>query len=183
MKQNFLRMTMVAALACAPLIAASTTTPRQELSPLENKIRRELVTLPFYGVFDNLQFSVNGDTVVLSGQVYRPTMKKSAQRVVERLEGVETVVNNIEVLPVSFHDDRVRMAVLRSVYSQPALQRYGLGANPSIHIIVKNGDVTLEGMVANEMDRNIAGIRANGVFGAFSVTNNLRVEQSDRKRS
>ncbi|MGH9937538.1 MAG: BON domain-containing protein, partial [Blastocatellia bacterium] len=110
MKRNFLRMTMVAALACAPLIAASTS--RETMSPLENKVRRELVTLPFYSVFDNLQFSVNGDTVVLSGQVYRPTMKKSAERAVERLEGVETVVNNIEVLPVSFHDDRVRMAVL-----------------------------------------------------------------------
>lgn len=175
MKRNYLRLTMVLAgvLAFAPLAH-----PSNSLSPAEKKIRRELVTLPFYGVFDNLTFRVDGDTVILSGHVNRPTLKSSAEKVVQRIEGVNRVVNEIEVLPVSFHDNNVRLGVLRAVYSQSSLQRYGMGANPSIHIIVKNGHVTLEGAVANEMDRNIAGLRANGVFGAFAVTNNLRVDRS-----
>jgi hyperosmotically inducible protein len=168
-----LTMTLAAALAFAPLAQPAKT----ELTPTENKVRKELVTLPFYGVFDNLTFRVDGDTVYLGGQVTRPTLKSTAGNVVKRIEGVNRVVNEIEVLPLSRHDDLVRLGVLRAVYSQPSLQRYGMGANPSIRIIVNNGNVTLEGVVANEGDRNIAGIRANGVFGAFSVTNNLRVER------
>ncbi len=173
--KSFLRPTMVLAgvLALAPLAHPAHT----ELTPTENKVRREIVTLPYYGVFDNVSFRVEGDTVYLMGHVNRPTLKSSAANVVKRIEGVNRVVNEIEVLPLSRHDDLVRVGVLRAVYSQSGLQRYGYGANPSIHIIVKNGHVTLEGVVANQMDRNIAGIRANGVFGAFGVTNNLRVER------
>ena len=134
--------------------------------------------LPYYGVFDNLMFRVDGYRVTLLGQVSRPTLKTDAERVVKRIEGVEQVVNRIEVLPLSPNDDRIRRAVYRAVYGHSALQRYGLGAQPPIHIIVKNGNVALEGLVANTMDRNIAGIQANAVPGVFSVRNNLRVERA-----
>jgi hyperosmotically inducible protein len=135
-----------------------------------------LVLLPYYNVFDNLSFRVDGGQVTLMGQVSRPTLRTDAERVVRRIPGVSGVVNQIEVLPLSPFDDHIRFGVLRAVYAQPALQRYALGAVPGIHIIVKNGSVTLEGVVANEADKNIAFLQANGVAGVFSVTNNLRVE-------
>jgi hyperosmotically inducible periplasmic protein len=144
---------------------------------LEREVRHELVMLPYYDVFDNLTFRVDGTHVILSGQVVRPTLKSSAENVVKGIEGVEKVTNNIEVLPLSPNDDRIRTAVYRAIYSQPALQQYSLRAVPPIHIIVKNGNVTLEGVVARESDKNIANIQANGVSGVFSVTNNLRVEK------
>ncbi len=184
MKRNSLKLSLALAgvLVAAPNLAAATTS--SEDSALIKKIRRELVTLPFYGVFDNLAYSVDGETVTLSGQVNRPTLKTDAERVVKRIEGVNNVVNRIEVLPLSPYDDRVRLAVLRAVYLQPALQRYALGAIPSIHIIVRNGNVTLEGVVLHESEKNIAFLQANGVSGVFSVTNNLRVERSaNRKRA
>lgn len=140
------------------------------------EIRHELVMLPYYGVFDNLAYKVDGYTVTLMGQVTRPTLKTSAERVVKDIEGVEKVVNNIEVLPLSPNDDRVRLDVYRSIYGHTALNRYALNAVPPIHIIVKNGNVTLEGVVANESDRNIANMQANATSGVFSVTNNLRIE-------
>jgi hyperosmotically inducible protein len=143
------------------------------------EIRHELVMLPYYGVFDNLAYSVNGYNVTLHGQVTRPTLKTSAERVVKDIEGVQNVTNNIEVLPTSPNDDRLRMALYRAIYGHTALNRYALSAVPSIHIIVKNGNVTLEGVVANEADKNIAGIQANGVSGVFSVKNNLKVEKAD----
>jgi hyperosmotically inducible protein len=142
------------------------------------QIRHELVMLPYYGVFDNLAYRVDGNTVTLLGQVTRPTLKSSAENVVKDVEGVERVVNNIEVLPVSPHDDDLRLAAYRAIYGHTALNRYALQAVPPIHIIVKNGNITLEGVVANDGDKNIAGIQAKGVSGAFSVTNNLRVEKS-----
>lgn len=141
------------------------------------KVRKELVTLPYFTIFDNLSFRVDGSTVTLMGSVTRPTLKSSAERVVARVSGVEQVVNNVEVLPLSPFDNRIRIAVARAVYGQSALNRYALGANPPIRIIVKNGEVTLEGIVNNEMDRNIAFIAANGVSGVFKVTNNLRTER------
>ena len=143
---------------------------------VEREVRHELVTLPFYGVFDNLAFKVNGGTVTLIGQVSRPTLKTDAERAVERIEGVERVINRIEVLPLSPYDDRIRLATYRAIYGNTALNRYALQAVPPIHIIVKNGNVTLEGVVANEGDKNIADIQARSVPGVFSVTNNLRVE-------
>jgi len=115
--------------------------------------------------------------VTLTGQVSRPTLKSDAENVVKQIEGVEKVVNQIEVLPVSPNDDRLRMAVYRTIYGHVALNRYALRAVPPIHIIVKNGNVTLEGVVANEADRNIANIQANSVPGVFAVTNNLRVDK------
>jgi hyperosmotically inducible periplasmic protein len=142
------------------------------------EIRHELVMLPYYGVFDNLAYRVDGYKVTLMGQVTRPTLKSSAEKVVKDIEGVEQVINNIEVLPLSPNDDRIRLAAYRAIYGHAALNRYSLQAVPPIHIIVKNGNITLEGVVANEGDKNIAGIQANGVSGAFGVKNNLRVENS-----
>jgi hyperosmotically inducible protein len=152
--------------------------PRSE-ERLVRQIRHELIMLPYYGVFDHLAFRVNDGTVELLGQVTRPTLKTDAERVVKNIEGVEKVINNIEVLPVSPNDDRIRLAAYRAIYGHSALNRYALQAVPPIHIIVKNGNVTLEGVVASEMDKNIANIQANSVPGVFSVTNNLKVERRD----
>lgn len=148
---------------------------------LIREVRHELVMLPYYGVFDNLSFKVEGRKVTLMGQVTRPTLRSDAENVVKRLEGVESLDNQIEVLPLSPNDDRLRRDVFRAIYSFPGLDRYAFQAVPSIHIIVKNGQVTLEGVVANKGDRDIANVKANGVSGVFSVTNNLRVEGQDKK--
>jgi hyperosmotically inducible protein len=144
---------------------------------ITREVRHELVMLPYYGVFDNLAYKVDDSTVTLIGQVTRPTLKSDAENVVKKIEGVEHVKNEIEVLPPSPNDDRIRRAVYRSIYGHTALDRYALQAVPPIHIIVKNGNVSLEGVVATEGDKNIAGIQANGVSGVFAVTNNLRVEK------
>jgi len=151
--------------------------PSQIQRRLEREVRHELVTLPYYDVFDNLEYRVDGSQVTLSGQVVRPTLKSGAENVVKNIEGVEKVTNNIEVLPLSPNDDRLRVAIYRAIYGHPALQRYSVRSVPPIHIIVKSGSVTLEGVVANEGDRSIANIQANGVSGVFSVKNNLRVEK------
>ena len=145
---------------------------------IAREVRHELIMLPYYSVFDNLTYRVDGDgSVTLQGQVVRPTLKDSAGRVVKKIEGVPRVKNEIEVLPLSPDDDRIRIATYRAIYGDPVLNRYDHQAIPPIHIIVKNGRVTLEGVVANQMDKNVAGIRANGVPGAFAVQNNLRVEE------
>lgn len=148
---------------------------------ITREVRHELVMLPYYGVFDNLAFRVDGSTVTLIGQVTRPTLKSDSEKVVKDIEGVERVVNQIEVLPLSPMDDQIRMAEFRAIYGTPGLDRYALNAVPPIHIIVNNGKVTLEGVVANEADKNMAGVKANGVSGVFSVTNNLRIEQRNSK--
>ena len=145
---------------------------------LQKEVRHELVMLPLYDVFDNLAYKVEGGTVTLFGQVTRPTLKTDAERAVKGIEGVERVENRIEVLPVSGNDDQIRRAVYRAIYGTDGLDRYGLRAVPTIHIIVKNGHVFLEGAVANEGDKNLANIKANGVSGVFSVTNNLQVDRS-----
>lgn len=152
------------------------TGPANE-SRIVQEMRHQLVMLPYYGVFDDLGFTVNGGTVTLMGQVTQPVLKDDAGRVAKRVEGVTNVVNNIEVLPLSPNDDNIRRGAYRAIYGDPSLStRYGFRALPSIHIIVKNGNIRLEGVVANEMDRNLAGIRANGVPGAFKVQNDLKVE-------
>jgi hyperosmotically inducible protein len=143
---------------------------------ITHEVRHELVMLPYYGVFDNLAYSVNGGVVTLYGQVTRPTLKSDAGNVVKKIEGVTRVDNKIEVLPLSPMDDQSRRAVYRAIYGDPTLSRYGIQAVPPIHIIVDNGKVTLVGVVANEADKNMAGLRANGVAGVFSVDNQLRVE-------
>lgn len=145
---------------------------------LANQVRHQLVMLPWYSVFDNLEYSVQGNKVILAGQVVRPVLKDEAASAVKHIEGVAEVDNQIEVLPVSNFDDQIRRAELREIYSFPSLQRYGLGTIPGIHIIVNNGHLTLEGVVDNQTDKNIAGLRANGVPNVFSVTNNLRVQSA-----
>jgi hyperosmotically inducible protein len=177
MRDILSRRVLVAAAMLGLLAPGLSHAADQAMSRLEKQVRHELVMLPFYGVFDNLQFKVDSNKVTLMGQVARPSLKNSAERAVKGIEGVASVENKIEVLPTSSHDDDIRRATYRAIYSQPALQRYQLRAVPPIHIIVKNGNVTLEGVVANEGDKNIAGIQANGVSGVFSVTNNLRVEK------
>jgi len=143
---------------------------------LVKEVRHELVTLPYYGVFDNLAYRVDGSKVTLFGQVREPKLKSDAEKAVKSIEGVSAVDNQIEVMPNSGVDDQTRVAVYRAIYSKPSLQRYQLGAVPPIHIIVKNGDVTLEGVVANDMDKSVAGIAANGVGTVHKVTNNLRTD-------
>jgi len=141
------------------------------------EVRHELVMLPFYGVFDNLSYSVSPDgTVTLMGQVSRPTLKSDAENVVKKIEGVEKVVNNIEVLPASPMDDRIRRATYRAIYGNTVLSQYALRAVPPIHIIVNRGHVTLVGVVARQMDKQIAEMQAKSVSGVFSVTDNLQVE-------
>jgi BON domain len=164
---------LVYAIALFPLLVLGQTGLQGRLV---KEVRHELVMLPYYGVFDNLAYRVDGSTVTLMGQVTRPTLKSDAENVVKRIEGVEKVVNQIEVLPLSPNDDQIRRAVYQKIYSFPSLStKYGFQAIPPIHIIVKNGNVTLEGVVDSEADKNVAGIQANGVPGVFSVTNNLRV--------
>jgi len=145
---------------------------------LGDRVRKELVTLPYYGVFDNLAYKIDGDTVTLYGQVVRPSTKKDAERRVAKIEGVDRVVNDIQVLPPSSFDDSIRRRTYRAVFSRGGLYRYALGANPSIHIVVNRGHVTLEGVVSSKGDSQLAYMAANGVPGVFSVTNHLRVERS-----
>jgi len=167
-------LTLVAAMGVAGANQAGSSRGADRIT---REVRHELVMLPYYGVFDNLAYRVDGSTVTLMGQVTRPTLKSDAENVVKRIEGVEHVNNEIEVLPVSPNDDRIRRAVFRAIYSDPAMDRYAIQAVPPVHIIVKNGNVNLEGVVSTEADKNIAGIRANGVSGVFSVKNNLRTEE------
>ncbi len=149
---------------------------------LAKSVRHELLMLPYYGVFDNLAYKVEGDTVTLYGQVVRPSTRSDAERSVKRLPGVARVVNQIEVLPLSGFDDATRVQTYRAVFRTSGLYRYAMGNNPSLHIIVNNGHVTLEGVVANRMDKQLAYMAANSVPGVFSVTNNLRVEGETEAR-
>src|SRR5215213_4430226 len=175
----------VAALFAAVLLTASFAVAapteqageRAAYEQLAKKVRKELVTLPWYGVFDNLAYEIDGSTVTLHGQVVQPSTRRDAERRVAKLKGVGRVVNNIEVLPLSSFDDDIRARTYRALFGwNSPLFRYGRGVNPSIHIIVSGGRVTLEGVVANEGERRMAYILANGVSGVFAVTNNLRAE-------
>jgi len=145
---------------------------------ITREVRHELLMLPYFGVFDYIAYKVDGYNVTLLGQVVRPTLKSDAENVVKHIEGVEKVDNQIEILPPSPTDDRLRLRLFRAIYNYPALQRYELGVQKPIRIIVKNGRVTLEGVVDSESDKNLAGLRANTVSGIFSVTNNLQVVKS-----
>ena len=158
--------------------AAGSQNEPKPANKLVKEVRHELVMLPYYSVFDNLEYRVEGDKVVLSGQVVRPTLKSDAENVVKSVEGVSKVDNQIEVLPVSPIDDQLRRALYRAIYNDAGLFRYGTSSVPSIHLIVKNGNVTLEGVVDNEADKNLANLRANQVPNVFSVKNNLKVVKS-----
>lgn len=142
---------------------------------ITKEIRHQILMLPDFGAFDNIAFRLNGYDVVLLGQVTQPLLRSEAERVVKKIEGVERVDNRIEILPASFNDDRLRRDVFNAIYRYGPLQHYGVGSNRPIHIIVNGGHVTLEGVVDRQSDKNLAGIRANGVFGVFSVQNNLVV--------
>jgi len=154
---------------------------QNDLQRITREVHHQLVLLPYYGVFDNLAYKVAPDgTVTLLGQVARPTLKSDAENVVKKIEGVEHVDNQIQVLPVSPNDDQIRMAEYRAIYGNSTLNQYALRAVPPIHIIVDNGHVTLEGVVARQMDKQIAGMQAKSVPNVFSVTNNLRVEEENK---
>jgi hyperosmotically inducible protein len=169
-------MILGASLLAAQLGIAENQNNHAGMSRIEREVRREIVMLPFYSLFDHFAFRVDGETVTLMGKVSRPTLKSDAERVVKKIEGVEKVNNEIEVLPLSPNDDRLRLALYQAIYGHSTLQTLAVRAVPPIHIIVEKGKVTLEGVVANEMQKNVANIQANAVSGVFSVTNNLRVE-------
>jgi hyperosmotically inducible periplasmic protein len=164
----------IAALSAASFAYASGPAPVQK--SLEEKVRHEINMLPYYGVFDDISFRVDGDKVTLLGKVWQPVLKLNAESAIKNIEGVKQVDDQIEVLPLSNFDDQIRMQTLRAIYAYPALNRYVLNTHPTIHIIVKNGNVTLTGVVANKMDKEMAYMRASGIHGVFSVTNDLRVE-------
>lgn len=142
---------------------------------IQREVRHELLMLPYFGVFDNIAFQVQGSTVTLMGDVTRPTLKSDAGNSVKHIEGVTQVVNNINVLPPSPMDDRTRLALFHAIYGFPSLEKYALGVQKPIRIIVNSGHVTLTGVVDSDADKNTAGIRANSVPGIFSVANNLQV--------
>ncbi len=175
-KQLRTGMFLSAALLAAQLGFAANHTGEAAEKRIEREVRRELVSLTSYSLFDHFAFRVDGGTVTLMGKVSRPTLKRDAESVVKRIEGVEKVENKIEVLPLSPNDDKLRLGLYRAIYGHGALQTLAVRAVPPIHIIVEKGDVTLEGVVGNEMQKNIARIQANAVHGVFSVRNNLRVE-------
>lgn len=142
---------------------------------ITKEVRHELLMLPWFGVFDNIAYKVEGYNVTLLGQVVRPSLKSDAENSVKHIEGVEHVDNQIEVLPPSPMDDGLRRRLFRAIYGYPALEKYALGVQKPIRIIVKSGRVSLEGVVDNDADKNLVGLRANSVPGIFSVTNNLQV--------
>lgn len=174
MKSKISKISLVMALTflLAPMFGRPNVNPTGNLA---DAVRHELVLLPYYSVFDDFQFTVDNGTVTLAGDVTRPVLKSDAERVVKHIPGVTNVVNNIKVLPLSSFDNRIRVQTYRAIFGFGGLYRYAMGANPSVHIIVSNGHVTLKGVVSNEADKNIANIRANGVPGVFSVTNDLMV--------
>src|SRR6185436_3162229 len=144
---------------------------------LEREVRSRLLRLPYYGVFDYIAFQVHGYEVTLEGSVTKPVVRHYAEAAVRPVEGIERLTNRIEVLPLSPNDNRLRMSLYRAIYGHTVLNRYALNPNPPIRIVVKNGNVTLEGVVLNASDRNIAFLQANGVPGVFSVRNHLRTEK------
>jgi Predicted periplasmic or secreted lipoprotein len=179
--KSFVSLGTLLSLLC--LSAAAQDTQRSQPSAksqdrIIREVRHELLMLPYFGVFDNIAFKVDGDTVTLMGQVVRPTLKSDAENAVKRIEGVERVSNQIEVLPPSPMDDQLRLRLYRTIYGEPGLEKYALGVQKPIRIIVKNGHVTLEGVVDTQGDKDLAGIRAKTVPGSFSVDNNLQVVAS-----
>jgi len=162
------------------IVAAGMAQGGQKFSPkaqerITKEVRHQILSLPDFGTFDNISFKLNGYDVILYGQVVQPALKDDAAKVIRKIEGVERVENHIEVLPTSGNDDRLRRDLFIAIYRYGPLQHYGVGSNRPIRIIVNHGNVTLEGVVDRESDKNMAGIRANGVPGVFSVRNNLVV--------
>ncbi|HEU0119433.1 MAG TPA: BON domain-containing protein [Bryobacteraceae bacterium] len=192
---------MLCTLALGGILTAQTPAANEQaVIRMARSIQREILTLPDYGVFDSIRFSFKGDTVILRGQASRPILKSSAENVTKRVEGVASVDNQIEVLPLSPMDDQIRLRAYVAIYGHPSLSRFnpnrggplfmsrmsamtGITNNPPlgnhpVHIIVKNGNITLEGMLPTTGDRTVAELQANGVSGAFSVTNNIEVQEA-----
>ena len=175
-----LSVTVLRTAAAALLMAAvygQAPVSEKAQARVAKEVRHEILMLPYFDVFDNIAYKVDGYTVTLLGQVTQPKLKDDAGKAVKSIEGVEKVDNLIEVLPLSPNDDRLRLALYRAIYGYDSLQRYALGVIKPIRIIVKNGNVTLEGVVNNQGDKIVAGMRANGVSGVFKVVNNLAVEK------
>src|SRR5437868_5161271 len=177
MRLRMISLTLATLLAGYVSFAQQNPPSDRAVQRIQKEVRHELLMLPYLGVFDNLGYKVDGYNVTLVGQVTRPTLKSDAENVVKKIEGVEKVDNQIEVLPPSPMDDQLRRRLYREIYGYPSLQKYSLGVQQPIRIIVKNGNVSLEGVVDNEADKNTAGIRAKGVSGVFSVNNNLQVSK------
>jgi hyperosmotically inducible periplasmic protein len=166
------------ATAAAPVIpgySVTDTSTNKGEARISKEVRHELAMLPYYTLFDDLRYRVNGYTVELLGNVVNPSLKGDAEKAVKDIEGVEQVVNHINILPPSPMDDRIRQQVARAVFNADGLSRYAWEAAPSIHIVVNNGHVTLTGVVDNSGDKTLAGMRANQVPGIFSVQNDLLV--------
>jgi hypothetical protein len=197
-----IQVSLVTLALSAVAMAQTPPVDEQAVIRLARNIQREILSLPEYGVFDHLRFSIKGDTVILRGQASRPLLKSGAENVVKRLEGVAKVDNQIDVLPLSPNDDQIRLRTYIAIYGHPTLSRFnpnrgtplfmsrmsamaGITNDPPqgnhpVHIIVKNGNVTLEGVLPTAADRTIAELQANGVFGAFSVINNIEAEEASR---
>lgn len=177
-KKRIIALIALLAISASAAMAAPKSAVEQSPSreQIIEKVRKELVRLPYYGIWDNLAYKVEGSVVTLYGQVYRPTTRTDAERRVAKIKGVERVVNNIEVLPLSSFDDSLRVRTYRELVRTGGLYRYMMGANPSIHIIVSRGQVSLEGVVSSRGDSQLAYMAARSVPRAFSVVNNLRVE-------
>jgi hyperosmotically inducible protein len=180
-KRWLVKLTMallVIALSVASRSVAFGRAGLQSDAHIVREVRHELATLPYYGVFDWLEFEVRPDkTVVLRGQVVRPTTKSDAEARVKQIDGVAGVVNEIEVLPLSPSDERLRRNLYRAIYGfESPLFRYATQAVPPIHIVVNRGRAVLKGIVANKADANLAYIRARGVPGLFDVKSELKIE-------
>jgi hyperosmotically inducible protein len=175
MKLRLLSLTVVLLVPACLAVAQESAVSPKAVERIQREVRHELIMLPYLDVFDNLAYKVDGYNVTLYGQVTRPSLKSDAENVVKKIEGVEKVDNQIEVLPPSPMDDQLRRRLYRAIYGYAPLQKYALGVQQPIRIIVKSGNVTLEGVVDSEADKNIAGIRAKTVSGTFGVTNNLQV--------
>ena len=183
MLKPFIRLLLFIFIFSAAQFVSVSNARAQTNAHIVREVRHELVALPYYGVFDWLQFEVRPDnTVALSGQVVRPSTKSDAESRVKDIDGVRGVVNQIEVLPLSSQDDRLRVALYRAIYGwNSPLFRYATQAVPSIHLIVSRGRATLKGIVSNKGDATQAYVRARGVPGLFDVKNELQVESEMAK--
>jgi hyperosmotically inducible periplasmic protein len=163
-------------------VLAAGSVPAKDVS-LADRVRHELNMLPYYGVFDAISYEVNGDAVTLSGAVHYPMLASDAANVVKNITGVGSVSNQIEVLPLSRFDDQIRLAAWRTLYSWPTMSRVASMPLPPVRILVKNGDITLVGMVPTQADKDALGLRANGIPNVFSVKNELVVENPPVRKS
>lgn len=181
LKLRFIAVLLIAGLALSAWAQKSPQPPARFTQRVQKQVTHEILMLPYYNEFDVIAFKVDGYNVTLFGYVVHATLKSDAEHAIKKIEGVEKVNNQIEILPPSPFDDRLRVQLFRAIYGYGPLQRYGVGSNRPIHIIVDRGHVILEGVVDSTGDRNLVNIRANGVPGVFSVTNNLQVP-SKKKR-